>query len=75
VSTTAPPPAKPTLQYVEGRGIVFRSPDDLFEASLGFNLQVRFTAFDFDPASRRPTRTSSRAPFQAVLSGSRSIRA
>src|SRR5262249_7375022 len=31
-----------------GRGMVFRSPDNLFEASLGFNLQVRFTAFDFD---------------------------
>ncbi len=50
VSTPAPP-AKPTVQYVEGRGIVFRSPDSLFEASLGFNLQVRFSDFDFDPAS------------------------
>ncbi len=44
----AAPPPKPTLQYVEGRGIVFRTPDNLFEASLGFNLQVRFTRFDLD---------------------------
>jgi phosphate-selective porin OprO and OprP len=51
VSTTTPPPAKPTIQYVEGRGVVFRTPDDLFEASLGFNLQVRFTDLDLDPTS------------------------
>ena len=40
----------PAIQYVEGRGIVFRTPDNLFEASLGFNLQVRFTHFDLDAA-------------------------
>jgi phosphate-selective porin OprO/OprP len=45
------PPAKPAIQYVEGRGIVFRTPDNLFEASLGFNLQVRFTDFDLDPTT------------------------
>jgi phosphate-selective porin OprO/OprP len=45
------PPAKPAIQYVEGRGMVFRSPDNLFEASLGFNLQVRFTDFDLDPTT------------------------
>jgi len=50
VSSDAPP-AKPTIQYVEGRGMVFRSPDNLFEASLGFNLQVRFTRFDLDETS------------------------
>ncbi|HEY4231415.1 MAG TPA: porin, partial [Thermoanaerobaculia bacterium] len=41
----------PAIQYVEGRGIVFRSPDNLFEASLGFNLQVRFAHFDLDPTT------------------------
>src|SRR5262245_47697542 len=46
-----PPPAKPLISYVENRGVVFRTPDDLFEASLGFNLQVRYTHFDFDAAS------------------------
>ena len=46
-----PPPVKPTIQYVEGRGMVFRSLDNMFEASLGFNLQVRFTRFDLDETS------------------------
>jgi phosphate-selective porin len=41
-------PAKPLIEYVESRGVVVRTPDGLFEASLGFNLQVRFTDFDFD---------------------------
>jgi phosphate-selective porin len=44
-------PARPAVQYVEGRGAVFRTPDDLFEASLGFNLQVRFTHLDLDAAA------------------------
>ncbi len=43
------PPEKP-ISYVEGRGMLFRSPDKLFEASLGFNLQVRYTHFDLDSA-------------------------
>ncbi len=41
------PPEKP-ISYVEGRGLVFRTPDDMFEGSLGFNLQVRYTHFDLD---------------------------
>lgn len=45
---TAATPPKPAIQYVEGRGLVFRTPDNLFEASLGFNLQVRFTHFDLE---------------------------
>lgn len=44
----AAPPAKPAVEYVEGRGVVFRTPDNLFEASLGFNLQMRFTRSDLD---------------------------
>src|SRR5262249_24416321 len=48
---TNAPTAKPSLQYVEGRGIVFRTPDDLFEVALGFNLQVRDTRFDLDDSS------------------------
>jgi phosphate-selective porin OprO and OprP len=47
----APPPAKPAISYEPGRGAVFRTPDDMFEASLGFNLQMRYTHFDFDAAS------------------------
>jgi phosphate-selective porin OprO and OprP len=47
---TEPEPVKP-IEYVEYRGIVFRTPDGLFEASLGFNLQVRFTHFDIDAAA------------------------
>jgi len=50
-ATPPPQPPKPLISYVEGRGVVFRTPDDLFEASLGFNLQVRYTHFDFDAAS------------------------
>src|SRR5215470_9662550 len=45
-----PPPPKP-IEYVEYRGVVFRTPDNLFEASLGFNLQFRFTHFDLDSAA------------------------
>lgn len=44
-------PAKPSVEYVEGRGVVFRTPDGFFEASLGFNLQVRFTNFNLDAAA------------------------
>lgn len=44
-------PAKSGIEYVEGRGMLFRSPDGLFEASLGFNLQVRFTHLDLDAAA------------------------
>jgi phosphate-selective porin len=45
---TPTPKPKPPIEYVESRGVVLRTPDGLFEASLGFNLQVRFTDFDFD---------------------------
>ena len=31
--------------------MLFRSPDGLFEASLGFNLQVRFTHLDLDASA------------------------
>jgi|RhiMetdeSRZDD1v2_1073273.scaffolds.fasta_scaffold104211_2 phosphate-selective porin OprO and OprP len=47
---TPPPPPK-TIEYVEYRGIVFRTPDGLFEGSMGFNLQFRFTHFDLDAAA------------------------
>jgi phosphate-selective porin OprO and OprP len=47
----APKPAKPPIEYVQYRGVVFRTPDGLFEASLGFNLQVRFTNFNLDAAA------------------------
>src|SRR5262249_51582872 len=48
----APPPPPPkTIEYVEYRGIVFRTPDGLFEGSMGFNLQFRFTHFDLDAAA------------------------
>lgn len=43
--------AKPAIEYVEGRGVVFRTPDGLLEASLGFNLQVRFTHLDLDASA------------------------
>jgi phosphate-selective porin OprO and OprP len=48
-----PDPASParTIEYVEGRGVVFRTPDGLFEGSLGFNLQVRFTHADRDASA------------------------
>jgi len=45
------PAAGKPIEYVEGRGVVFRTPDGLLEASLGFNLQVRFTHFDLDAAA------------------------
>lgn len=44
-------PSKPAVEYVEGRGVLFRTPDGLFEGSLGFNLQVRFTHIDLDAAA------------------------
>jgi len=44
-------PVKPAIEYVENRGVVFRTPDGLFEASLGFNLQVRYTHADLDAAA------------------------
>jgi phosphate-selective porin OprO and OprP len=43
------PPEKP-VTYVEGRGLVFRTPDNLFEGSLGFNLQARYGHVDLDAA-------------------------
>ena len=45
--TAEKPPEKP-ISYVEGRGIVFRTPDNMFEGSLGFNLQTRYTHIDLD---------------------------
>jgi phosphate-selective porin OprO/OprP len=45
------PPGKPAVSYEPLRGVVFRTPDDLFEGSLGFNLQVRYTHFDVDAAA------------------------
>lgn len=36
------------IEYVYLRGIAFRTPDRLFELAIGFNLQARFTSFDFD---------------------------
>ena len=50
-ASDAPKPAKPPIEYQQYRGVVFRTPDGLFEASLGFNLQVRFTDFDLDAAA------------------------
>jgi len=46
-----PPPPKPAVSYEPLRGVVFRTPDDMFEASLGFNLQARYTHFDLDGAA------------------------
>jgi hypothetical protein len=42
------PPATPPIEYIPLRGFAFRTPDRLFELALGFNLQLRFTRFDFD---------------------------
>jgi len=47
----APAPPIQTVSYVENRGVVFRTPDGLFEGSLGFNLQVRFTSLNLDAAA------------------------
>ena len=38
----------PPIEYVYLRGFAFRTPDKLFELAIGFNLQTRFTHFDFD---------------------------
>jgi phosphate-selective porin OprO and OprP len=38
----------PPIEYIYLRGIAFRTPDKLFELAIGFNLQTRFTSFDFD---------------------------
>ena len=46
--TPTPKPQDKPISYVEGRGIVFRTPDNMFEGSLGFNLQTRFTHIDLD---------------------------
>jgi phosphate-selective porin OprO/OprP len=42
------PTAWPAIEYIPMRGIAFRTPDKLFELAIGFNLQARFTSFDFD---------------------------
>jgi phosphate-selective porin OprO/OprP len=38
----------PPIEYIPLRGFAFRTPDRLFEMAVGFNLQLRFTRFDFD---------------------------
>ena len=43
----APTPA-PGIEYIPLRGLAFRTPDKLFELAVGFNLQLRFTRFEFD---------------------------
>ncbi len=48
-ATPASAPAPwPAIEYIPLRGIAFRTPDKLFELAIGFNLQARFTSFDFD---------------------------
>ncbi len=46
--TAATPTPWPPIQYIPSRGFAFRTPDKLFEMAIGFNLQARFTSFDFD---------------------------
>ena len=54
--TTAPEPSptpvptseKPAVEYIPTRGLAFRTSDGLFELAIGFNLQFRYTWFDFD---------------------------
>ena len=67
----APETPKPSaVQYVEGRGVVLRTADDLFEASLGFNLQTRFTRFDPDEAGGTADSDEFRLRrFKLILSG------
>ena len=48
--TPTPKPAEKPISYVENRGIVFRTPDNMFEGSLGFNLQTRYGHVDLDAA-------------------------
>jgi len=51
VEQAAPAPTPtptPGIEYIPLRGFAFRTPDKLFEMAIGFNLQVRFTHFDFD---------------------------
>jgi phosphate-selective porin len=36
------------IEYIPLRGFAFRTPDRLFELAVGFNLQLRFTRFEFD---------------------------
>jgi phosphate-selective porin OprO/OprP len=45
---TPTPAAKPAVEYIPMRGFAFRTSDGLFELAIGFNLQLRFTRFDFD---------------------------
>ena len=49
-ATPSEPSAAPTppIEYIPLRGFAFRTPDKLFELAIGFNLQLRFTRFDFD---------------------------
>jgi phosphate-selective porin OprO/OprP len=49
-ATPPEPSAAPTppIEYIPLRGFAFRTPDKLFELAIGFNLQLRFTHFDFD---------------------------
>src|ERR1700730_1216102 len=44
-------PAPSPVAYAPLRGLLFRTADGLFEASLGFNLQVRYTHFDNDASA------------------------
>ncbi|HEY3202965.1 MAG TPA: porin [Thermoanaerobaculia bacterium] len=50
-SAEAPAPGSPHLEYAPGRGLLFRTSDGLFEASLGFNLQVRYAHLDNDASA------------------------
>lgn len=44
----AGPPPTVSIEYVPMRGFAFRTPDRLFEMAIGFNLQLRFTRFEFE---------------------------
>lgn len=45
---SAAQPVAPAIEYIPLRGFAFRTPDRLVELAIGFNLQLRFTRFDFD---------------------------
>lgn len=45
---SATPSPVPPIEYIPLRGFAFRTPDKLFEMAVGFNLQLRFTRFDYD---------------------------
>src|SRR5581483_7835255 len=56
---TRTPSSKPSIQYKEGLGFVFTTPDNRFSLAVGGFVQVRYTLTDIDERYANPSRGTS----------------